>query len=987
MEICLCFNYKLYYDNQENVDELKVIEDLATSINSFYNLSKYWLFVSNYRFSENNYTNVKNSFKLKEDINVKLIYVEDDVNMKNYVGNGHNFEYTMFIDCGDYLIENGCCLKDSLINLTKDIYYLKTSDVTNQIFVPCLMKNKCFKFEGNLFSSIIPINKSFYIEEFVNGNYHIYSKLYSDNSSHQSLNNVNNLKIELKNLDTSSNYKKKCLVHIAQNYFYVNDKINSFIHFMKRLLLSNGIFDDSKIKYVDDIASSMLNDNDSLKKFPLNFKILKVITDAINLEHVNDEFNINSRESHIQSEEKEEIFFSYFQIGNLFRDDGWNLSKIFYEKSFMHDNSRADGLFKFMENCRNTKQWYLGQKYSVIAPKIPKPITKLHINQLYYDYKLRDESSIISFHTGNFELSHIYASSIFKGNKFPESQRQRLMANYHFTNSRLPKMPEKKILIYLKDEHINIDICVNFKSVHVKLINDLIETMEELYEFTVVSNVHNMSLFNNKYSNHRVTIFKEDDFQEYIKSGVIYDHIFLYNDVSLLNNTLYKRILNGSKIYLFQFSKYLVNVYNDNLTAKIVDLEFAENIFSKLNKVIFFNSDTLKKVEDKLKLEKNKCYLMNIIEGNYQFIHEFYEFMFGEDNVENDLKLNNKRVDISIKHDNCLMEKTGKLYKFDNNSRVYSLINNKLNYYTKNMIASMGLNIGSDYLYSIYLDFLKTNGLIDLSIDGKIDHLKYKKSVNSGITFTITTCKRYNLFEKTMRNLILKCKDFDIIDKFICIDDNSSPEDRLKMRNNFPFFFYYMKNEKEKGHPKSMNILWDLIETDRIMHFEDDWIIDQIFSIEDINDYLKENEDKLGQIALKKIGNSGKQNPEITKLNGKSVYQYIYNVNHGSKKHPSLFVNSEYDKTVDYGGKNNYDSNLWWWWPGFTLNPGLINLKMLKNNVGYFKLDVALEIFEYDYGVRCFMKDILIYFMLYDVSHIGTQVSGYKLNNTPRFYD
>lgn len=95
------------------------------------------------------------------------------------------------------------------------------------------------------------------------------------------------------------------------------------------------------------------------------------------------------------------------------------------------------------------------------------------------------------------------------------------------------------------------------------------------------------------------------------------------------------------------------------------------------------------------------------------------------------------------------------------------------------------------------------------------------------ILFTMTTCKRFDLFAQTM-NSVLNCwKDLDKVDRFLCIDDNSSPEDRAKMQSLYPFFEFCWKTEEEKGHKHSMNILWDTLQRLRPkywIHLEDDWM-------------------------------------------------------------------------------------------------------------------------------------------------------------------
>lgn len=98
-----------------------------------------------------------------------------------------------------------------------------------------------------------------------------------------------------------------------------------------------------------------------------------------------------------------------------------------------------------------------------------------------------------------------------------------------------------------------------------------------------------------------------------------------------------------------------------------------------------------------------------------------------------------------------------------------------------------------------------------------------KKNPIPLVSFTITSCKRFDLFEKTINSFINCCTDIDRIDYWLCVDDNSSEEDRKKMRELYPFFEFYWKSPTEKGHPKSMNIIRDLVKTEFVFHMEDDW--------------------------------------------------------------------------------------------------------------------------------------------------------------------
>ena len=100
--------------------------------------------------------------------------------------------------------------------------------------------------------------------------------------------------------------------------------------------------------------------------------------------------------------------------------------------------------------------------------------------------------------------------------------------------------------------------------------------------------------------------------------------------------------------------------------------------------------------------------------------------------------------------------------------------------------------------------------------------IKREKSKTPLVTLTITTCKRFDLFEKTI-NSIINCFDIELIDFWFCVDDNSSDEDRKTMQRLYPFFTFYFKTKEEKGHPRSMNIIKKHLKTPYQLHLEDDW--------------------------------------------------------------------------------------------------------------------------------------------------------------------
>ena len=92
------------------------------------------------------------------------------------------------------------------------------------------------------------------------------------------------------------------------------------------------------------------------------------------------------------------------------------------------------------------------------------------------------------------------------------------------------------------------------------------------------------------------------------------------------------------------------------------------------------------------------------------------------------------------------------------------------------------------------------------------------------VTVTMTSCKRLDLFEKTVNSFLECCVDLDrYLYEWIVVDDNSSSSDRDKMCELYPFIKFIFKGHNDKGHAKSMNILVDNIKTNYVLHLEDDW--------------------------------------------------------------------------------------------------------------------------------------------------------------------
>ena len=98
---------------------------------------------------------------------------------------------------------------------------------------------------------------------------------------------------------------------------------------------------------------------------------------------------------------------------------------------------------------------------------------------------------------------------------------------------------------------------------------------------------------------------------------------------------------------------------------------------------------------------------------------------------------------------------------------------------------------------------------------------------NPHIILTMTSCKRLNLFTETVNSVLNTWLDLPLVDQYIVIDDNSSPEDRNVMVTKYPFIKYIMKTPDQKGHVESMNIIYNTLKKENPVywiHIEDDFL-------------------------------------------------------------------------------------------------------------------------------------------------------------------
>jgi FkbM family methyltransferase len=326
----------------------------------------------------------------------------------------------------------------------------------------------------------------------------------------------------------------------------------------------------------------------------------------------------------------------------------------------------------------------------------------------------------------------------------------------------------------------------------------------------------------------------------------------------------------------------------------------------------------LKKIFEKQNLEKSK---LNISVSNMNFYIQEYQ----KDTFENQ---------IGLLHNLETIIRNNNFNQYGILDKLLNTIENKLTEYPKNIIDSISSN-----------------------------------SNNPQIFLSITSCKRFNLFQKTI-NSFLQMADYQNINYWFVVDDNSSDEDRNHMKNKYPFFDFYFKKSKEKGHRKSMNIIYDMLvklKPKYWIHLEDDFLFFKR------TDYISICKNFLD--------------------NNNNYSQILFNRNY-SEIFSDLAVKSHTIIDDNFLAHNYKIGNFPYinchYWKDYSFRPSLINVSTIlklgnfnSNNI-FFELDYANKY--YNNGYRsAFMNHICC-------KHIGKLTgnrsdgkNSYELNNEEQF--
>ena len=725
----------------------------------------------------------------------------------------------------------------------------------------------------------------------------------------------------------------------------------------------------------------------------------------------------------------EETYFAYYKVAQCMEElmkmnasYTWVDIEKAYLEAYNFCKTRAEPFYHIAKHYREIGNFKNGYLYAKKASQIPFPKNDvLFIFKNVYDYKSKDEMARCAFELQKYHESYNICKYIL-GNGFVETHEiERVKICLQLSEQKVNDSHKPTCCLYFGNEYITKQ--------NIESYSKIIDNISKYYTITIVGNnicetdINNILIFSNTPTNmSKIEKFKFNylilwDYVNYYydKINILADHVILYQNDNLiklrLDNNIYVSIHNSSYLNnIFQKLNRIVcsdlkirNEFVDKYQLESESVEFLDEDYHKLfettkkkytfkltinnetNGLIYYEPSYIKNIDNKYSYGKD--IIVNIYENialKFPTMVEHYVRLFnilynlGDynsalwklDKALSLLKNNDKSYEPII-----TIHKAKILAKTEKYEEAYELVNNILQ---KRVVPDSVRETFEDVRDDTIMYF-------------KDKHLVYparkiksmRNSTNNAIVFTITTCKRFDLFEKTMNSFLNCCTDSHLIGQWLCVDDNSSEEDRNKMKKTYPFFKFIWKNESQKGHYVSMNIIRDYvidIGATHVLHSEDDFHYFQKRNY--ITDSLKilGDNDKIAQVLFNR--NYAEAEFSQRKIKGGICKTMTDGTRYVIHEHYEPGT-KEYDAFINkYKGHGTCG-----YWEGFSFRPSLLKVSMLKDVGTYYNTDHFERAYAVEYKLRGYLS---AFFDTYCCLHIGkktweSSANSYTLNSMGQF--
>jgi len=729
----------------------------------------------------------------------------------------------------------------------------------------------------------------------------------------------------------------------------------------------------------------------------------------------------------------EEVFYSYYKIATALEhlNSPWKEIEKAYLDAYNYCKDRMEPLYHIAKHYRLNNEFEKGYDYAKKASKIPYPKNcVLFIYKDVYDYKIWDELALGAFYTGKYMESYSIFKRLLDSGVVPADELKRIQMNLQLSKTKLDLKNKKTCCFYVGDEVITKNTPIY--NVFIK-ISDLYNVFVIGTKIDLYNHDHNIIVLVPEIIKSIGQSIKVDYLILYNSLNYYYDNLSIENQYTfLIQNDQYFKLTSISGMDIFIYNQhYLNNLFkkvskvvclDSNTKQKIsedykipidhidsldiqdkndIHILFDENLYNykfqndlvetEINGLIYTKPTYIKKLQENKEIYDfskniilNSCKELikkysNIPETLF-YLAKIYLELGDTINCQKQLEkiLSAKNISPTLR-DNSHLIKAKILHDNENYEESYSIANDVIQ--KNNLPESMRLS--AEDTRDMNIDYLKDK-LLKYNSE-KVNRLKkLNKDKQNKVMLSITTCKRFDLFEKTINSFLNCCEDTDLIDIWLCVDDNSSTEDRNKMKILYPFFTFIFKNENQKGHYVSMNMIRDEAiknNIEYILHMEDDF--HYVYKTNYITKGLKilAEDEKIGQVLFNR--NYAEIEPYKRRIPGGFLRR--------TKDGLRYYIHEHYDPdSKEYQDFINRHKNFGTcgYWPHFSFRPSILKVSMLKAvgsfyNTGHFEMQYANE-----YKSLGFKS---AFFDTFSCIHIGKKtweksgINSYHLNKTGQF--
>jgi hypothetical protein len=394
--------------------------------------------------------------------------------------------------------------------------------------------------------------------------------------------------------------------------------------------------------FIDDIGDGGAKDD----KYERDIKLLlKGLEDEPNnvryLFYLAQSYNcINEHEKSIEYYQKridvggwrEEVFYSHYQIGNMYKDNlnNWEKALYHYIQAFQRsEGKRAEPLLKIVEYYKDKREYHSAIMFLEKMFKIPYPKDDLlFINYHAHTYKPYYEYSIIAYYLGCIKEGLLACQYLLltKDFEIPHSTRSNAMNNSFFYLPQIKSESIKRIDDLMLKQYYNPSSCSFEFSKNNNENTHLYEGIFRTVNYTINDNGHYLYPPNMNYihtDNYWVTLEK--------------NKVLKQNKITISPNleSEYKRVYHS--IQGLEDGRHIF--YKDKLYASFTSFEYGKDakatiVLAHINQE---NDYTIEKiVQPKYELDKiQKNWVPFIYKDKLCFVYSYEPFIIIEVNPDN----------------------------------------------------------------------------------------------------------------------------------------------------------------------------------------------------------------------------------------------------------------------------------------------------------------------------------------------------------------